>query len=44
MLAEFVEPEAPVIFPAASGLKTMRFDEILPLAFDMKLKSHAAKE
>jgi cytidine deaminase len=39
MLAEFAAPEAPVVFPAASGIKTMRFDEVLPLAFDMKLKS-----
>jgi len=40
MLAEFAAPDAFVIFPAAAGMKTMRFDEILPLGFDMKLKSH----
>ena len=38
MLAEFSAPETPVVFPAASGTKTMRFDEVLPLGFDMKLK------
>ncbi len=38
MLAEFVEPEAPVVFPAAAGMRVMTFAEILPLAFDMKLK------
>ncbi|MGA3134950.1 MAG: cytidine deaminase [Terracidiphilus sp.] len=38
MLAEFILPEAPVIFPAADGLRTMAFSELLPLGFDMKLK------
>ena len=38
MLAEFAEPDAPIVFPAASGTLTMRFDELLPLGFDMKLK------
>ena len=38
MLAEFAAPDAPVVFPAASGTTTMRFSELLPLAFDMKLK------
>jgi homotetrameric cytidine deaminase len=38
VLAEFILPEAPVIFPAADGMRTMPFAEILPLAFDMKLK------
>src|SRR3954447_21282931 len=38
MLAEFVLPEAPVVFPAAEGVRDMAFREILPLAFDMKLK------
>ena len=38
MLSEFVLPEAPVTFPAADGQRTMTFSEILPLAFDMKLK------
>ena len=38
MLAEFTLPEAPVVFPAAAGLRTMSFAEILPLATDMKLK------
>jgi len=38
VLAEFILPDAPVIFPAADGLRTMPFREVLPLAFDMKLK------
>lgn len=38
MLAEFVLPDAPVAFPAADGLRVMSFSDVLPLAFDMKLK------
>jgi homotetrameric cytidine deaminase len=38
VLAEFILPEAPVLFPAANGARTMAFAELLPLAFDMKLK------
>jgi len=38
MLSEFVLPEAPVVFPAADGVRTMMFSEILPLAFETKLK------
>jgi cytidine deaminase len=38
MLAEFVLPDAPVLFPAADGQRIMPFSELLPLAFDMKLK------
>jgi len=38
MLAEFVLPEAPIAFPAADGMRVMAFSEILPLAFDVKLK------
>jgi cytidine deaminase len=38
MLSEFILPDAPVIFPAADGPRTMPFSAILPLAFDMKLK------
>ena len=38
MLSEFILPSAPVIFPSADGPRTMPFSEILPLAFDMKLK------
>ncbi|HUV69178.1 MAG TPA: cytidine deaminase [Terracidiphilus sp.] len=38
MLAEFVLPGAPVIFPAADGMRTMHFSELLPMAFEMKLK------
>jgi homotetrameric cytidine deaminase len=38
VLAEFILPDAPVVFPAADGDRTMTFSELLPLAFDMKLK------
>lgn len=38
MLSEFVRPDAPVVFPAADGMHTIPFCELLPLAFDMKLK------
>jgi len=38
VLAEFVLPETPVVFPAAGGDRTMTFSELFPLAFDMKLK------
>jgi cytidine deaminase len=38
MLAEFAEPHTPVVFPAADGTRTMSFDQVLPLGFDMKLK------
>ena len=38
MLAEFISPQAPVVFPAADGVRTMAFSELLPLAFEMKLK------
>ena len=38
MLAEFAEPDALVIFPASDGKRTMRFQDLLPLGFEMKLK------
>jgi cytidine deaminase len=38
MLSEFVQPAAPVIFPVSEGLRTLPFTELLPLAFEMKLK------
>ena len=38
VLAEFVLPDAPVVFPAADGTRTMPFSEVFPLAFEMKLK------
>lgn len=33
MLAEFIEPDAPVMFPAADGERTMNFKDILPVGF-----------
>jgi cytidine deaminase len=38
VLAEFIEPDTPVIFPVADGTRTMTFSELLPLGFEMKLK------
>ena len=38
VLAEFIEPDAPVVFSAAEGKRTMTFSELLPLGFEMKLK------
>jgi cytidine deaminase len=38
MLAEFAEPDTPVIFPSADGVRTTSFSELLPAAFEMKLK------
>jgi cytidine deaminase len=38
VLAEFIEPAAPVIFPVAAGSRTMAFSELLPLGTEMKLK------
>jgi cytidine deaminase len=38
VLAEFILADAPVVFPAADGVRTMRFSELLPLAFEMKVK------
>jgi homotetrameric cytidine deaminase len=39
VLAEFIEPGAPVVFPAANGVRVMPFREVLPLAGEMKLKT-----
>jgi len=38
MLSEFILPDAPVLFPAADGPRTLPFSTIFPLAFEMKLK------
>jgi homotetrameric cytidine deaminase len=38
VLAEFILPDAPIIFASADGVSTMTFSDIMPLAFDMKLK------
>ncbi len=37
VLAEFMEPDAPVVFPASDGVRVMPFHEVMPLAFEMKL-------
>jgi homotetrameric cytidine deaminase len=38
MLSEFVNPETPVAFPTTRGTCTLPFHQVLPLAFEMKLK------
>ncbi len=38
VLAEFILPDAPVVFPMADGMRTMAFSDVLPLGFEMKLK------
>ncbi len=37
-LAEFILPEAPVLFPAAEGMRTIAFRELLSMAFEMNVK------
>jgi homotetrameric cytidine deaminase len=37
VLAEFILPDAPVVFPALGGMRTMTFSELMPLATEMKL-------
>jgi len=43
VLSEFIEPGAPVTFPAADGPRTMPFRDLLPMAFDLDLKKLPAK-
>ncbi len=38
VLAEFISPDAPVVFPLANGTRVMPFSQLLPLAFEMDLK------
>jgi cytidine deaminase len=38
VLAEFILPDAPVVFPTQEGTRTMAFCDVLPLGFEMKLK------
>ena len=38
LLSEFIELDAPVIFPAADGMRTMTFAQLLPEAFGVKLR------
>jgi cytidine deaminase len=38
MLTEFIVPGAQVAFQTADGMRTMSFSELLPMAFEMKLK------
>jgi homotetrameric cytidine deaminase len=38
MLAEFILPQAPVVFPVEGGVHSMTFAGLLPMGFAMKLK------
>jgi cytidine deaminase len=38
VLGEFILPQAPVVFPANNGVRTMAFSALLPMAFEMYLK------
>jgi cytidine deaminase len=38
VLAEFIEHDAPVVFPITDGVQCLPFFEVLPFAFEMKLK------
>lgn len=38
VLSEFIGKDAPVMFPAANGLRTMHFNELLPAVFEAKSK------
>ena len=38
ILAEFISPDAPVVFPTLDGMCTMTFIDLLPLPFGIKLK------
>lgn len=38
VLAEFILPDAPVAFPSVNGIRTMPFNELLPMGFEFKLK------
>jgi cytidine deaminase len=38
LLSEFIDREAPVVFPAVDGMRTMAFGELLPQAFGIKLR------
>jgi homotetrameric cytidine deaminase len=38
MLAEFADPDTPIVFPATEGTRTTPFKEVLPFGFDMKLE------
>jgi cytidine deaminase len=36
MLAEFIEPDAPVAFPEVDGMRVMPFSAVFPLVFNLK--------
>jgi cytidine deaminase len=44
MLAEFADADVPVVFPGATGTKTLRFEEILPFGFEMTLKRSPGRD
>ena len=38
VLGEFILPQAPVVFPAPDGVRTVAFSALLPMAFETYLK------
>lgn len=38
ILSEFIAPDAPVVFPAADGIRTVVFRDLLPLVFNTTVK------
>ena len=44
VLAEFIEPQAPVAFPGANGVRVMAFSALLPAAFEMKRQGIGNRE
>jgi cytidine deaminase len=36
MLSEFIEPDAPVVFPSAEGVRVLPFCQVFPLVFALK--------
>lgn len=41
VLAEFMGPDAPVVFQTTTGTRVMPFGELLPLAFEMTLEKRS---
>jgi cytidine deaminase len=37
LLVEFIEPDAPVVFPATDGVRVIAFSDLMPFGTEMKL-------
>jgi cytidine deaminase len=44
VLAEFTDPQAPVAFPGANGVRVMAFSELLPAGFELKMQGTGKRE